>query len=83
MGWSLDVSNDAIVVGTSKDAHAAAYVFLQAANGDHIWYEQCRLVSDTDTPEASYGRLLGIDGRTVVVGGFQRGFAFEDAMTDG
>jgi hypothetical protein len=81
LGWSVAVSGDVAVVGAYADddngsASGSAYVYRW--NGS-TWVEEAKLLASDGAMNDQFGRSVGVNGDTVVVGAYQDDDSGNDA----
>lgn len=64
-GWSVALDGDTAVIGAPFSSTGAAYVFTRSGT---TWSEQAKLVASDGAAGDEFGRGVGIDTDTVVVG---------------
>ncbi|MBW2525550.1 MAG: FG-GAP repeat protein [Deltaproteobacteria bacterium] len=82
VGWSVELSQGALLVGTYRDGIGEARLFLPSLDDRDMWQEQCALVPPSRDRAPSYGRLLSLDGRRAVVGEDANALFFEKVTAD-
>lgn len=67
-GSSASISGEIIVIGVPSDNNyfGSAYVFIR--NGDGIWSQQAKLLSNDGATGDQFGSSVSVDGSTVVIG---------------
>jgi hypothetical protein len=94
-GWSVAISGDTVVVGSSQDDvapgfdHGSAYIFIKPGGGwTGALTESAKLTASVPTPSANFGWSVAIGGATVVVGARGHGegpgaaYVFDGAAPD-
>jgi len=73
LGWSVDVSGDAVVVGSigdddNGDSSGSAYLFEKNAQG--VYEQSAKLSASDGLAGDNFGYSVAIDGDTIVIGAY-------------